>query len=149
MVYIDYLDIENAFVCQLEGDNWTLKSFRYKPPVSKKISSSSYSSKCEIINRPVTIEIITDANDKAIFDMDIGIKTISENYSKETEYLYKRFFISGKNETTILLREKYTHYDNCKLADWISDHMKHIRDYFRKMDEINKKKEILNGDFHE
>lgn len=148
MVYIDYLDNENAFVCQLEGDNWTLKSFRYKPETSKK-TSSSYSTKYEIINRPVTIEIITDANDKAIFDIDIGIKIIKQDYSNETEYLYKRFFISGKNETTMLLREKYTSYDGCKLTDWIADHMKHIRDYFKKMDEIKQKKELLNGDFHE
>lgn len=148
MVYIDYLDNENAFVCQLEGDNWTLKSFSYKPATSKK-TSSSYSTKYEIINRPVTIEIITDANDKAIFDIDIGIKIIKQDYSNETEYLYKRFFISGKNETTMLSIENYTRYDDCKLAEWITDHMKHIKDYFRKMDEIKQKKEILNGDFHE
>ena len=144
MVYIDYLDNENAFVCQLEGDNWTLKSFRFKPATSNK---NSY--KCEIINRPVTIEIITDANDKAIFDIDIGIRIIKQDYSNETEYLYKHFFITGKNETTMLSRENYDRYDNSKLSNWIADHMKHIRDYFRKMDEIKQKKEILNGDFHE
>lgn len=148
MVYIDYLDIENAFVCQLEGDNWTLKSIKYKPTISKK-SSGAYGSRCEIINRPITLEIVTDANDSIIFDIDAGIRIISQDYSNETEYLYKRFFISGKNETTMLLRENYTRYTECKLTDWISDHTKHIRDYFRKMDEINQKKTIINGDFHE
>ena len=146
MVYIDYLDNDNAFVCQLEGDNWTLKSFKVKPATTSK-TSNSY--KCEIINKPITIEIITDANDKAIFDIDIGIKMIKCDFTTETEYLYKHFFISGKNETTILLRENYGRYDKCNLAAWISDHTKHIRDYFKKIDEINQKKEQLNGDFHE
>lgn len=146
MVYIDYLDNDNSFVCQLEGDNWTLKSFRFKPATSKK-TSNSY--KCEIVNRPVTIEIITDANDKAIFDVDVGIKTIKYDYTNETEYLYKHFFISGKNETTMFLRENCSRYDECKLVNWISDHMKHIKDYFRKTYEIKQKKELLNGDFNE